>query len=328
MAADPHRRRPPGAVHQLLAEDVRRPGHRQVPGRHGGGRRHHRRVEPRHPGGQRPLQRHRGLHLHGLLQGGRAVLPVRLDRAAAQQRLSVGLLLQRRLRHQGRRRRVRQQRLHTGRPPLLRLVERRRRHRHRYVRAGKPLVRPPADPPVRGRGHQSYGGYSINIDRDYLDVGTGTPPTPTCTGANLDFTAYATVQSGATGDHVKAAQCLLKAAGHDPGTPDGVFGPSTTTAARNFQTGKGLTADGVVGPKTWTALLSRGSTPTVQNGSTGEAVTRLQRALTAALGRTVAIDGVFGSGTAQAVSDYQSSRGLGADGIVGPATWGALQAGR
>ncbi|MFD7755302.1 glycoside hydrolase domain-containing protein [Streptomyces sp. NPDC059757] len=179
-----------------------------------------------------------------------------------------------------------------------------------------------------GEVTESYGGYSINIDRDYLDVGNGTPPTPTCTGANLDFTAYTTVQSGSTGNLVKAAQCLLKAAGFDPGTPDGTFGPDTTTAARNFQTSKGLTADGAVGAKTWTALLSRGSTPTIQNGSTGEAVTRLQRALTAALGRTVAIDGGFGSGTDQAVRDYQSSRALTVDGIVGSGTWGALQSGK
>lgn len=179
-----------------------------------------------------------------------------------------------------------------------------------------------------GEVTESYGGYSINIDRDYLDVGNGTPPTHTCTGANLDFTTYTTVQSGSTGDRVKAAQCLLKAAGFDPGTPDGIFGSGTTAAARNFQTSKGLAADGAVGTKTWTALLSRGSTPTIQNGSTGEAVTRLQRALTAALGRTVSIDGIFGSGTAQAARDYQSSRGLGADGIVGPATWGALQSGK
>ncbi|MFF1421559.1 glycoside hydrolase domain-containing protein [Streptomyces sp. NPDC058280] len=179
-----------------------------------------------------------------------------------------------------------------------------------------------------GEVTESYGGYSITIDRDYLDVGNGTPPPSTCTGANFSFTAYTTVQSGSSGDQVKAAQCLLKAAGFDPGTPDGIFGPATTTASRNFQAGKGLTADGVVGAKTWTALLSRGSTPTIQNGSTGEAVTRLQRALTAALGRTVAIDGAFGSGTGQAVRDYQSSRGLGADGIVGPATWGALQSGK
>ncbi|MFD5029823.1 glycoside hydrolase domain-containing protein [Streptomyces sp. NPDC058405] len=179
-----------------------------------------------------------------------------------------------------------------------------------------------------GEVTESYGGYSITIDRDYLDVGNGTPPPSTCTGANFSFTAYTTVQSGSSGDQVKAAQCLLKAAGFDPGTPDGIFGPATTTASRNFQAGKGLTADGVVGAKTWTALLSRGSTPTIQNGSTGEAVTRLQRALTAALGRTVAIDGAFGSGTGQAVRDYQSSRGLGADGIVGPATWSALQSGK
>ncbi|WP_247694743.1 glycoside hydrolase domain-containing protein [Streptomyces sp. B93] len=180
-----------------------------------------------------------------------------------------------------------------------------------------------------GEVTESYGGYSINIDRDYLDVATGsTPPPPTCTTANLDFTAYTTLQSGATGSRVTAAQCLLKAAGYDPGTPDGVFGPATTTATRAFQTGKGLTADGVIGPRTWTALLARGTTPTLQNGSTGEAVTRLQRALTAALGRTVAIDGVFGSGTTQAVRDYQSTRALTADGIVGPATWSALQSGR
>ncbi|MEU5362042.1 glycoside hydrolase domain-containing protein [Streptomyces sp. NPDC005925] len=179
-----------------------------------------------------------------------------------------------------------------------------------------------------GEVTESYGGYSINIDRDYLDLGTGTPPAPSCSGANLDFTAYTTVQSGSSGDLVKAAQCLLKAAGYDPGTPDGVFGSATTTAAKNFQAAKGLAADGAVGPKTWTALLSRGATTTVQSGSTGEAVTRVQRALTAALGRTVGIDGVFGSGTGQAVRDYQSSRGLSADGIVGPGTWGALQSGK
>ncbi|MFG2924876.1 glycoside hydrolase domain-containing protein [Streptomyces sp. NPDC048305] len=179
-----------------------------------------------------------------------------------------------------------------------------------------------------GEVTESYGGYSINIDRDYLDVGDVATPAPTCTGANLGFTAYPTVRSGSTGEQVKAAQCLLKAAGFDPGTPDGIFGSGTATAARNFQSSKGLTADGVVGARTWTALLSRGAATTVRNGSTGEAVSRLQRALTAALGRTVSVDGVFGAGTEQAVRDYQSSRGLGSDGVVGAATWGALQAGR
>ncbi|WP_426361900.1 glycoside hydrolase domain-containing protein [Streptomyces sp. E-08] len=178
-----------------------------------------------------------------------------------------------------------------------------------------------------GEVKESYGGYSITIDRDYLDVAAGTQPS-SCSGTDLAFTAYPTVQSGSTGEQVAAAQCLLTAAGYDPGAADGAFGPSTTAATGQFQNSRGLTADGVIGPKTWTALLSHGSTPTVQNGSTGESVARLQRALTAALGRTVSVDSVFGAGTDQAVRDYQSSRGLDADGIVGSGTWGALQSGK
>lgn len=42
----------------------------------------------------------------------------------------------------------------------------------------------------------------------------------------------------------------------------------------------------------------------------------------------MAIDGDFGSGTDQAVRDYQSSHALTVDGIVGSGTWGALQSGK
>ncbi len=181
-----------------------------------------------------------------------------------------------------------------------------------------------------GEVYETYGGRRLHIDRNYLDVGEGTPPPVTCTTANLSFNSYATVRSGATGALVDAAQCLLEAAGHDPGgaTPTGTFDAGTVAATKAFQTARGLAADGIIGPRTWTALLSHGTTPLLRNGSTGDAVTRLQRALTAALGRTVGIDGIFGPGTEGAVRDYQSARGLGVDGIVGPATWGALQAGR
>lgn len=41
-------------------------------------------------------------------------------------------------------------------------------------------------------------------------------------------------------------------------------------------------------------------------------------------GQSVAADGVFGSGTATAVRAFQTAKGLGVDGIVGPNTWGAL----
>jgi peptidoglycan hydrolase-like protein with peptidoglycan-binding domain len=170
----------------------------------------------------------------------------------------------------------------------------------------------------KGGHNETWGGSTINIDNDYLDVA---PP------VNRDFSAYPTVQSGSTGAAVTAAQYILNDEGYGPIAVDGQFGPQTQSAVVAFQTAKGLTADGVVGAHTWTALLSAGYRPLLSAGATGLDVQRVQRALTAALGRTVTIDGSFGSLTDQAVRDYQSSRGLAVDGTVGKATWAALQAG-
>jgi len=63
--------------------------------------------------------------------------------------------------------------------------------------------------------------------------------------------------------------------------------------------------------------------PTLSVGSTGSNVTSLQHLLTARNFSTAA-DGDFGSGTKAAVQAFQSSRGLTADGVAGPATFGAL----
>ncbi|MGW4231065.1 N-acetylmuramoyl-L-alanine amidase [Streptomyces sp. NPDC004980] len=144
----------------------------------------------------------------------------------------------------------------------------------------------------------------------------------------LSFSSYATQKSGSSGAQVKAVQKLLNDQGYAAGAVDGSFGPATKSAVQAFQTARGLTADGTVGPKTWTALLSAGTTPTLVKGSSGDAVKRLQRSLTAALGSTVAVDGAFGTATDTAVRGYQNSRGLTADGSAGPKTWAALQNGR
>jgi peptidoglycan hydrolase-like protein with peptidoglycan-binding domain len=180
-----------------------------------------------------------------------------------------------------------------------------------------------------GEVPETWGGVSIGgIDRNYLDVGSGTPLP--CDSVSLDFSAYPRLASGSTGNAVKAAQCLLAGVGRLPAetNPSGTFDEATATATRAFQQAKGLAVTGVVEARTWTALLSAGDTPTLRQGSSGVAVRRLQRALTAALGSALAIDGAFGPNTDTAVRSYQSSRGLGVDGVVGPATWGALQAGR
>ena len=151
-----------------------------------------------------------------------------------------------------------------------------------------------------------------------------------CLSANLNFTSYPQLASGATGATVTAAQCLLKNAGYDTGNanPTGTFDAGTVAATTAYQQALGLPATGIVDSHTWTALLSAGDRPLLKNGSTGAAVSRLQRALTAALGHTVTIDGQFGPNTETAVRDYQRTRGLGIDGAVGAQTWGALQSGK
>ena len=63
--------------------------------------------------------------------------------------------------------------------------------------------------------------------------------------------------------------------------------------------------------------------PQQQQGSTGEDVKTVQYLVTAH-GHSTGVDGVFGPQTKAAVEGFQSSRGLAADGIVGPQTWSQL----
>ncbi|MFD3973576.1 peptidoglycan-binding protein [Streptomyces cyaneofuscatus] len=176
---------------------------------------------------------------------------------------------------------------------------------------------------VPGNDHTDPGvHWDWNYYMQLVGGGSGTP------GDSLTFPSYAVQQSGSSGPQVKAVQQLLNAQGYAAGTADGLFGPTTKSATQAFQRARSLTADGAVGPKTWTALLSAGTTPALARGGSGDAVKRLQRSLTAALGTTVNADGSFGPTTESAVRTYQTSRGLSVDGKVGPATWGALQAGR
>jgi len=67
------------------------------------------------------------------------------------------------------------------------------------------------------------------------------------------------------------------------------------------------------------------SWPTLQQGSSGFRVTSLQYLLRYR-GRSVTVDGAFGSGTKSAVVSFQSANGLTADGVVGTQTWEKLVA--
>jgi len=72
-----------------------------------------------------------------------------------------------------------------------------------------------------------------------------------------------------------------------------------------------------------TNVQAQHSFPTLSPGSKGEDVKLLQEILNS-YGYSLKVDGDFGSSTEAAVKKFQKSRGLVADGIVGPKTWNAL----
>ncbi|SEL58339.1 Peptidoglycan-binding (PGRP) domain of peptidoglycan hydrolases-containing protein [Stigmatella aurantiaca] len=143
--------------------------------------------------------------------------------------------------------------------------------------------------------------------------------------------ATPTLKQGATGASVTNLQNRLAQHGFNPGAADGQFGPKTTAAVKAFQSAKGLVADGVVGPKTWAKLNAAaapsapgGSGPTLKQGYSGAPVTALQNRLNQLGFNAGAADGQFGPKTTAAVKAFQSSKGLVADGVVGPKTWSQL----
>jgi Putative peptidoglycan binding domain len=126
-------------------------------------------------------------------------------------------------------------------------------------------------------------------------------------------------QEGSTGEDVKTVQYLVRAHGHSI-TVDGVFGPQTKSAVEAFQSSHGLNADGIVGPQTWPQLIIQ-----VQQGNNGDAVSAVQSQIHGrGDGAHIAVDGIFGPDTNDAVRAFQTLLGLSVDGIVGPQTWDHL----
>jgi hypothetical protein len=175
----------------------------------------------------------------------------------------------------------------------------------------------------------SYGGHGVTIDKNFLDVGKGSVATkdPTPCDVAMSFDSYPRLDRGDTGSRVSALQCLLKERGHSVKVT-GTFDSSTSTAIDSFRKSLGWGPTGHTTNPTWTALLSAGSKPRVlKRGSRGEAVWRLQRALTAA-GASVSINGVYGSKTVSAVKSYRSAHGLTAYETTESSVWSLLQRGK
>ncbi len=133
--------------------------------------------------------------------------------------------------------------------------------------------------------------------------------------------------------------------------PDGIYGPETEAAVREFQRIFALTEDGIIGRATWYMIqriynsvkrlseLNAEGLPLSEvtdlfatrltEGDTGTGVRELQYFL-AFVGYfvqsvpTVAIDGIFGAATRRAVEAFQQTYGLPVTGIVDTVTWNRL----
>jgi peptidoglycan hydrolase-like protein with peptidoglycan-binding domain len=135
------------------------------------------------------------------------------------------------------------------------------------------------------------------------------------------------LRSGSSGEAVRQLQQALRGLGYDPGAIDAHFGPRTEAAVKAFQSAQGIAVDGIVGDITWLNIDEADtSNPTIRKGSTGNPVRRAQKRLTLGGYPTNGVDGIFGADTEAAVRRFQGDRGLTLDGVVGPRTWGEIDA--
>jgi peptidoglycan hydrolase-like protein with peptidoglycan-binding domain len=183
----------------------------------------------------------------------------------------------------------------------------------------------------RGGHNETWGGVTINIDSNWLDLGNGSkapPPRSYCGGVRLSFRTYPVLREGATGDRVSALQCLLQTRAGYAGKITGTLDSATMDATVAWRTSHGMDSRRLVGAGTWTSLHADGITRIIKLGAAGERVRRLQRALNATGAERLPVTGVFAAGTTAAVKRYQKGHGLTQSGVVTPAMWTKLATGK
>lgn len=182
-----------------------------------------------------------------------------------------------------------------------------------------------------GDHNETWGGVTINIDSNFVDLGRGSVPrgrATFCDGLSMDLTRWPTLRDGATGRAVERLQCLLQRQDFYDGALTGAMDAPTRAAVRAMRIDRGIPAGTVAGERVWVSLHAAGRTTLLKYGAGTEMVRRLQRALNATRAGAVPVTGTFAGGTAAAVKDYQGGLGLPRTGVVTPALWERLQAGR
>lgn len=138
------------------------------------------------------------------------------------------------------------------------------------------------------------GAYWWMARRRAATASNGT--TTSTTAAQTSSTTSTTTTTGSTGITITGSSPV--------GTSSASSGASSTSSGASS-----------------TATATSNTPPTLQVGSTGNAVKTLQADLNTLTAWGLAVDGSFGPLTLQAVRAFQAARGITVDGIVGPVTW-------
>ena len=155
--------------------------------------------------------------------------------------------------------------------------------------------------------------YNIPLDRVIRHYDVNGKACPNCNDLLNDKTwnAFKSRLTGApvtnTAPNPKPSETSSKPSSYDHWVAD-------LQAELNRQYNTGLAVDGLKGPKTLAAC------PTVRKGARGN-ITRLIQKRLNSVGFNLSTDGIFGSGTHNAVKVFQKNRDLEQDGIVGRNTW-------
>ena len=182
----------------------------------------------------------------------------------------------------------------------------------------------------RGGHDETWGGVTINVDNDFLDLGRGSVAKPEpahCGGVNISLGSYPYTRVGDSGDVVLAAQCVLREMRLYDGPLDGAYSADLAAVVKDYRATHGLAHGRTLPAPVWMSMLSRGPKPLLKYGAAAPAVRRLQRVLNAADRAGLAVTGTFEGTTTAAVKRYQRDHRMPATGVVTGRMWRMLAAG-
>lgn len=201
----------------------------------------------------------------------------------------------------------------------------------------------------RANGLQVDGYFGPNTSKALLSKVNNSSTSSNSSSNNNSsslFTYARVLKYGSRGSDVSSLQSALKNLGHYSSSIDGIYGPGTRSGVMNFQRDQGIGVDGSFGPNSYSHLknaLSGNTTPSkptkpapeqkpnnnsglltynrvLKYGSRGSDVSSLQSALKKLNYYSSSIDGVYGSGTKNAIISFQRAARISIDGYAGPNT--------